>query len=87
MPRRLENKRVLVTCADKFRGPAIEKLFKAEAALVQTRVDSLLDQESVDGVLSTCGDIDVLIANRVGREIMASSGIDSVAQWTDIWQY
>lgn len=65
MSRRLENKRVLVTCADKYMGPAIEKLFKAEGALVQTSVDSLLDQESVDGVLSTCGDIDVLIANMV----------------------
>lgn len=40
MSRRLENKRVLVTCADKYMGPAIEKLFKAEGALVQTSVDS-----------------------------------------------
>jgi 2-keto-3-deoxy-L-fuconate dehydrogenase len=65
MSRRLDNKRVVVTCADKYMGPAIETLFKAEGAEVQASTDPLIDQESVDGVLSTCGDIDVLIANLV----------------------
>jgi 2-keto-3-deoxy-L-fuconate dehydrogenase len=59
----MEKKRVLVTCADHYMGPAIEKLFSDEGATVQTSEDLLLDQASVDDLLSSAGELDVLVAN------------------------
>ena len=63
MSRRLENKRVLVTCANHYMGPAIEELFIAEGAQVLTSENLLQDQTSVDELLSQTGTVDVLIAN------------------------
>lgn len=60
---RLAEKRVLITCTDQYMGPAIEALFRQEGAELTTSSDPLLDQSSVDALVSESGDLDVLVAN------------------------
>lgn len=60
---RLANKRVLLTQADEYMGPAIDELFTAEGATVIRSTGLLTDQAMIDTVLTTAGEIDVLVAN------------------------
>lgn len=60
---RFENKRVLVTTANRYMGPAIAHRFEQEGAIVIRSDDRLLDQPSVDKVASEAGEIDILVAN------------------------
>lgn len=60
---KLENKKVLVTTANRYMGPAIAARFEKEGATVIRSDNRLLDQASVDEVAASVGDIDILIAN------------------------
>lgn len=60
---KLKNKRVLVTTANRYMGPAIAARFEEEGATVIKSDNRLLDQASVDEVAASAGDIDILIAN------------------------
>jgi len=60
---RLANKRVLVTQADEYMGPAMCELFAAEGATVITSTGLLREQTTVDTALAEAGQIDVLVAN------------------------
>ena len=60
---RLSGKRVLITCADQYMGPAISRLFKAEGGHLVTSENPLLDQESVDELIKGAGSVDILVAN------------------------
>ena len=60
---KLENKKVLVTTANRYMGPAIATRFEEEGATVFRSDNRLLDQASVDEVAASVGDIDILIAN------------------------
>lgn len=60
---RLKGKRVLLTQADDFMGPAFASAFRAEGAeLVEDRRD-LTRPEAAQEALETAGPIDVLVAN------------------------
>ena len=59
---RLSGKRVLVTSADKYMGPAIIELFQNEGATVFANEEKL-DQAAVDKLVNEVGQIDVLVAN------------------------
>ena len=63
MGKRLDGKRVLVTSADRYMGPAICELFAREGAVVNASSVKLYDQPSVDTLLAEAGQIDVLVAN------------------------
>ena len=63
MPGRYENKRVLVTCVDKYMGRPIADAFAAEGAAVFEDSDPLVTNEAVDALLSRVGEIDILVAN------------------------
>jgi 2-keto-3-deoxy-L-fuconate dehydrogenase len=63
MSQRLLNKRVLVTQAAEYMGPAIAELFRQEGASVIASTADLLTPESVAHALKGAGEIDVLIAN------------------------
>ena len=63
MPGRYENKRVLVTCVDKYMGRPIADAFKAEGAVVIEDADPLLSNADVDALLKRTGEFDILIAN------------------------
>lgn len=63
MTGRLEGKRVLITQADDFMGPATVAMFEAEGAQVVADRSDLTDPEAVDRIVAEAGRIDVLIAN------------------------
>ncbi len=60
---RLAGKRVLITCADQYMGPAIKQLFEDEGAELTASENLLLDQVSVDNLIKEAGAVDVLVAN------------------------
>jgi NAD(P)-dependent dehydrogenase (short-subunit alcohol dehydrogenase family) len=60
---RLKGKRVLITCADQYMGPAIRERFEVEGAELVISDNPLLDQESVDTLLAEAGEVDILVAN------------------------
>jgi NAD(P)-dependent dehydrogenase (short-subunit alcohol dehydrogenase family) len=63
MTERLEGKRVLVTQADDYMGPAITDMFRKHGAdVIQDRSDPT-DPDTAARAVSEAGHIDVLIAN------------------------
>lgn len=69
MGERLCGKRVLVTCADRYMGPDIVKLFEAEEAEVIANSDDLSEAGAAERVVSEAGSLDVLVANLAEREL------------------
>ena len=63
MAGRLEGKRVLVTRADLYMGPAISELFAAEGAHVIASAELLEDPAAPARVVEGAGEIDILVAN------------------------
>lgn len=63
MSLRYANKRVLVTCAERYMGPPIAAAFRAEGATVIESSDRLQNQEAVDQLVLEAGQLDILIAN------------------------
>jgi 2-keto-3-deoxy-L-fuconate dehydrogenase len=68
----LNGKRVVVTCADIYMGPAVSERFRELGAEVLTSESSLLDQVNVDSLLEEAGEVDILIANLAGTPHIAS---------------
>ncbi|MCB1910828.1 MAG: SDR family oxidoreductase [Zoogloeaceae bacterium] len=60
---KLIGKRVLITHADVFMGPALCEAFAAHGATVIAATDSLLSPGAPASVLAAAGEIDVLVAN------------------------
>jgi 2-keto-3-deoxy-L-fuconate dehydrogenase len=60
---RLEGRRVLVTTADRYMGPAISELFRAEGADVIADVRDYRPPAAAAAAVADAGRIDVLIAN------------------------
>ena len=63
MENALAGKRVLITQADAFMGPALCGVFKAHGATVIASTASLVGPDAPAAVVAAAGDIDVLIAN------------------------
>ena len=63
MDKRLEGKRVLITQAEDYMGPAIAELFGEHGATVITDTRDLTQAGAVESLVESVGDIDVLIAN------------------------
>jgi 2-keto-3-deoxy-L-fuconate dehydrogenase len=59
----LQGKRVLITQSNDFMGPALCEAFKFYEADVYSDSRALLSQSIIEEVLSTTGDIDVLVVN------------------------
>lgn len=59
----LKGKRVLITHADAFMGPALCEVFEERGATVIASSDSLLGSEAPAAVVADAGRIDVLVAN------------------------
>ncbi len=60
---RLEGKRVLVTSADRYMGPAVVKLFRDEGAVVTADARDLVPPPNAAAAVVDAGPIDVLVAN------------------------
>ena len=59
----LADKRVLITQADAFMGPALCEVFTARGATVIASTESLLDPAAPAVVVEAAGQVDVLVAN------------------------
>ena len=63
MHKRLQGKRVLITQAKDYMGPAISELFSEHGAEVIADTRDLTQAGAVESLIESVGDIDVLIAN------------------------
>ena len=63
----LTAKRVLITQADAFMGPALCEVFSEHGAVVVADARPLLDPDLPAAVIASAGQIDVLIVNLAGR--------------------
>lgn len=79
----MKGKRVLVTCADRYMGPANVAIFEREGAELITSTDRLLDQQAVDELLASAGEVDVVIANFAAPPKRAK--VQAIAD--EDWQY
>lgn len=59
----LNNKRVLITHADRFMGPVLCDVFSEHGAVVIPSTDSLLSEEAPAAIVAHAGSVDILIAN------------------------
>ncbi|MBL8434760.1 MAG: SDR family oxidoreductase [Zoogloea sp.] len=59
----LADKRVLITQADAFMGPALCEVFAARGATVIASTESLVDPAAPAAVVEAAGQVDVLVAN------------------------
>ena len=60
---RLENKRVVITQAEQFMGPATQKVFSEEGAILVCDNRDLTVSGACEEVILDAGEVDVLIAN------------------------
>lgn len=85
MPGRLEGRRVLVTHADRYVGPPVVELFRAEGADVVADTDDLTGPDAPRAAVERAGHVDVLVANLAGpREAMpVTEMLVGATEWTD----
>lgn len=60
---RLNGKRILVTSADDYMGPAIAELFRDEGADVIADTDPLIDQDAPTRLIADVGSVDAIVIN------------------------
>ncbi|MCR9278963.1 MAG: SDR family oxidoreductase [Pseudomonadaceae bacterium] len=80
--RRLAGKRVLVTQANDYMGPATVELFTREGANVIADTGELTDPNHADALINAAGRVDVLIANLASSNF---AGIATDALPDDTW--
>jgi 2-keto-3-deoxy-L-fuconate dehydrogenase len=83
--KRLAGKRVLVTQADDFMGPAVVKLFAQEGADVIADRHDLKPPAAADAVIAAGGHIDVLIANLSIANPRALAHQTTDEQWQEVF--
>ncbi|MBT3695653.1 MAG: SDR family oxidoreductase [Gammaproteobacteria bacterium] len=83
MSGRIEGKRVLVTQAADYMGPATAELFTAEGAQVTTDTSDLTQPGRCEALIESCGEIDILVANLASPNF---SGIATAELSDDDWQ-
>ena len=75
MARRLEGKRVVITQASTFMGPAIAEVFSEEGADVIADDRDLTRPTAAQHLINDAGKVDVLIANLAGvNELLSKVG-------------
>ncbi len=83
MSGRIEGKRVLVTQATDYMGPATAELFAAEGAHVTTDTSDLTQPGRCEALIQSCGEIDILVANLASPNF---SGIATAELSDNDWQ-
>lgn len=73
---RLDGKRVLVTQADDYMGPATVDLFTAEGADVVADITDLTVEGACDRVVADAGRVDILIANLASENFSGTAVLD-----------
>ncbi|MEZ5235153.1 MAG: SDR family oxidoreductase [Acidimicrobiales bacterium] len=65
--RRFEGRRVLITMADRYTGPAVHERFAAEGATVIADTDSHRSPDGPQRAVAEAGTVDVLVVNLIAR--------------------
>ncbi|MDH3643718.1 MAG: SDR family oxidoreductase [Gammaproteobacteria bacterium] len=82
MSQRLEGKRVVITQADDYMGPATESLFAEEGAEVICDSGDLTQPGACEALIESAGRVDVLIANLAGPNFSGTPATDlNDADW------
>lgn len=82
MSGRLAGKRVIVTQADDYMGPATSELFRAEGAEVIGDTGDVRDPDHADALIREVGRVDVLIANLASENFSGTPATElSDAAW------
>ena len=82
---RLQGKRVVVTQAGEFMGPAVCELFSAEGAHVIADKTDLRKPTAVDDLVANSGKIDLLVANLMSRNWRHSVCNIADDEWQDMF--
>ena len=82
MSQRLQGKRVLVTQADDYMGPATVELFSSEGAQVMTDTSDLTQAGACETLIEGSGQIDILVANLASPDF---SGINATDLPDESW--
>lgn len=77
----LQGKRVLITQANAFMGPALCEAFADHGAQVIASTDALLDAEAPAAIVAAAGKIDVLVANLALPAPTSAATEVSEAEW------
>ncbi|WP_224389859.1 SDR family NAD(P)-dependent oxidoreductase [Pseudonocardia sp. ICBG1293] len=86
MTGRLQGTRVLVTHADRYLGPPVVELFRAEGAdVVADTTDPATGPEVAAQIVADAGEIDVLVANFAGphSRMPVTNMIGDIGEFTD----
>lgn len=86
MQQALDGKRILVTQADTFMGPAICESLTAQGAEVVAHVGSLVDPEEPAGVVADAGEVDVLVANLAIRAPATPASEVTDDEWDEVFE-
>jgi 2-keto-3-deoxy-L-fuconate dehydrogenase len=86
MTERLLRRRVLLTQADAYMGPAIEKLFRSEGAQVVSDVADLSRPGAAEHVVAAAGAIDILVANLAHPPVPASVDAIEDGHWHALFE-
>lgn len=81
----LSNKRILVTQADTFMGPAICEILRAHGAQVIEQIGSLADPEEPARIVADAGEIDVLVANLAIHAPVTPAAEVTDQEWNEIF--
>ena len=79
----LDGKRVLITQANTFMGPALCEVFAERGATVIASEDPLLDTDAPAAVVAAAGEIDVLLANLAIPAPTTAATEVSETEWSD----
>ena len=80
--KRLEHKRVLVTQAGDYMGPATIELFTEHGAEVFADYSDLTQAGAVEALIEQTGEIDILVANLAAPAYL---GVNAVDMPDDTW--
>ena len=82
----LEGKRILVTQADTFMGPAICEALKAQGAAVIEHIGILTDPEAPGKMVAEAGKLDVLVANLAVSAPTTPAAEVTDREWDEVFQ-
>jgi 2-keto-3-deoxy-L-fuconate dehydrogenase len=85
MQQSLAGKRILVTQANEFMGPALCEVFAEQGAVIVASTDSLVEPEAAGRVVRAAGSIDVLVANLAYTAPTTPATEVNDAEWRDVF--
>jgi 2-keto-3-deoxy-L-fuconate dehydrogenase len=77
----LQHKRVLITHADAFMGPALCEVFAQQGAAVVASTDALTDAAAPAAVVAQAGEVDVLVVNLAITAPSTPAAEVTTAEW------